>query len=121
MFGSYGEVSFARGARAAQGAYFGLTGTGPAPPGTRFLTLSQTLRDSYRFVVGGSLIWSPVKELDIGAEAIYTRYGVQNGRMLDLSRDPGQNAAFVNNVANPVATTSSVDAFQVRARVQRDF
>ncbi|SFU49031.1 Porin subfamily protein [Methylobacterium sp. 174MFSha1.1] len=121
VFGSYGEVSFARGARAAQGAYFGLTGTGPGTPGTRFFTLSQTLRDSYRFVVGGSLIWSPVKELDIGAEAIYTRYGVQSGRVLDLSRYPGQNAAFVNNLANPVATTSSVDAFQVRARVQRDF
>ena len=71
--------------------------------------------------MGGSLIWSPVKDLDIGAEAMYTRFGVQNGRVLDLSRFPGQNAAYVNNLANPVFTTTSVDAIQVRARVQRDF
>ncbi|MEE7478303.1 porin [Methylobacterium hispanicum] len=121
LFGSYGEVSFAAGARAAQGAYYSLTATGPGAPGTRFFELSQTLRDSYRFVVGGSLIWSPVKDLDIGAEAMYTRFGVQNGRVLDLSRFPGQNAAYVNNLANPVFTTTSVDAIQVRARVQRDF
>ncbi|TGD95321.1 porin [Methylobacterium nonmethylotrophicum] len=121
VFGSYGEVKFAQGARAAQGAYFGVTGTGPGTPGTRFYALSQTLRDSYRFVVGGSLIWSPVRDLDIGAEAMYTRYGVQNGRVLDLSRYPNQTAAYVNNLANPVFTTSSVDAVQVRARIQRDF
>ena len=46
---------------------------------------------------------------------------MQNGRVLDLSRYPGQNAAYVNSLANPVFTTSSVDAIQVRMRVQRDF
>ena len=121
VFGSYGEVSFAQGARFAQGAYYGLTGTGPGTPGTRFYALSQTLRDSYRYVIGGSLIWSPVKDLDIGVETIYTKAGIQSGRVLDLSRYPAQNAAYVNNLANPVFTTTSTDAIQVRARVQRDF
>ena len=120
-FGSYGALTFARGAREAQGAFFALTGTGPGTPGTRFFDLSQVLRDSYRFVVGANLIWSPVKEFDIGVEAIYTRYGPQKGRILDLGRYPNQNAAYVNNPANPVATASQVDAIQVRARVQRDF
>jgi hypothetical protein len=120
-FGSYGAMTFAPGARAAQGLASGVTGTGPGLPGTRFFELNQVLRDSYRFVVGANLIWSPVKEFDIGVEAIYTRYGMQSGRVLDLSRFPAQNAAFVDNPANPVATISSVDAVQVRARVQRDF
>ena len=121
LFGSYGEQSFAAGARFAQGSYFGLTGTGPGTPGTRFYALNQSLRDNYRFVVGGSLIWSPVKDLDIGLETIYTKVGMQSGRVLDLSRYPGQNAAYVNNLANPVFTTTATDAIQVRARVQRDF
>ncbi|SFG43074.1 porin [Methylobacterium gossipiicola] len=121
VFGSYGRMNFAPGSRAAQGAHFGLTGTGPGTPGTRFFEVSQVLRDSYRFLVGANLIWSPVKEFDIGVEAIYTRYGVQRGRVLDLSRYPSQTAAYVNDPANPVATIASVDAVQIRARVQRDF
>lgn len=121
VFGSYGRMNFAPGSRAAQGAHFGLTGTGPGTPGTRFFEVSQVLRDSYRFLVGANLIWSPVKEFDIGVEAIYTRYGVQRGRVLDLSRYPSQTAAYVNDPANPVATITSVDAVQIRARVQRDF
>ncbi len=67
LFGSYGAMTFARGAREAQGAFFSFTNTGPGTPGTRFFDLSQVLRDSYRFVVGANLIWSPVKEFDIGS------------------------------------------------------
>ena len=120
-FGSYGELNFANGARARQGAYYGITGTGPGVPGTRFYEVSQVLRDNYRFVVGASLIWSPVRDLDIGVESIYTRYGVTSGRVLDLSRFPAQNAAFVNNLANTIRTKTAEDTVQVRARVQRDF
>ncbi|MBY0297948.1 MAG: porin [Methylobacterium sp.] len=121
LFGSYGAVSFAPGSRLAQGSHFGVTGTGPGLPGTRYYALSQILRDNYRFVVVGSLIWSPVKDIDLGVEAIYTRIGVQSGAVLDLNRFPGQSAAYVNAPANPVATTRAFDVIQVRARVQRDF
>ena len=79
------------------------------------------LRDNYRFVFGGSLIWSPVRDLDIGFETIYTQYGVTSGRVLDLSKFPAQNAAFVNNLANTIRTKTREDTVQVRARVQRDF
>ncbi|KQP06748.1 porin [Methylobacterium sp. Leaf99] len=120
-FGSYGRMTFAPGARRVQGLASAVTGTGPGVPGTRFFELSQVLRDSDRFVVGANLIWSPVKEFDIGVEAIYTRYGVQDGRVLDLSRVPTPNAGFVNDPANAVATVTGVDAVQIRARVQRDF
>jgi hypothetical protein len=121
VFGSYGELNFASGARARQGAYYGITGAGPGTPGTRFFDVSQVLRDNYRFVVGGSLIWSPVRDLDIGFEGIYTQYGVTSGRVLDLSKFPAQNATFVNNLANTIRTKTSEDTVQVRARVQRDF
>lgn len=120
-FGSYGELAFANGGRANQGSYFGLTGTGPGAPGTRFYELSSALRDTYQFTVGASLIWSPVKNLDLGIEGIYTQYGVQSGRVLDLSKSPNQTAVYVNNGANPVRTVSREDVFQVRARIQRDF
>ena len=121
LFTSYGEINFADGARARQGAAYGITAAGPGVPGTRFFEVSQVLRDTYRFVVGGSLIWSPVRNLDIGVETIYTQYGVTAGRVLDLSRFPAQNAAFVNNPVNAIRTKTSEDTVQVRARVQRDF
>ncbi len=87
VFGSYGEMSFARGAREANAAVYGgtaLAGNASSnsfvgPVGTRAFNLSPTLRDNYQIVAGASLIWSPVKDLDIGLEGFYTKVGVQNG------------------------------------------
>lgn len=121
FFGSYSALSIAPGARLAQGAYHGLLQTGPGTPGTRYYALSQTLRDSYQYSAGASLIWSPVKDLDIGFEGIYQNVGVQNGRVLDGNKAPGQTASYVNNLANPVRTVKSVDVVQFLGRVQRDF
>jgi hypothetical protein len=53
------------------------------------------------------LIWSPVKDLDLGVEGLYTRVSLLQGRTPDLSR--------------PGATVTSQDTYQVRARIQRDF
>ncbi|GJD42841.1 hypothetical protein AFCDBAGC_0683 [Methylobacterium cerastii] len=133
FFGSYGEQSFTAGARAGQGnAYalynslntvnFGANSVGA--PGTRFYNLSQALRDTYQFVAGASLIWSPVKDLDIGVEGFYTQIGVKNGRVIDTDKDPtAYSVARVAaiNAGGFVRTTTSDDVFQVRARVQRDF
>jgi hypothetical protein len=124
LFGSYGELSFASGARAAQAAYAGYTTTGTGPFGSLYYTLNQQLRDSYTYNVGASLIWSPVKDLDIGLEGTYYNYGMRSGRVLDLNKNPLQtSAAYVNNPANlgALRTVTAADIFQVRARVQRDF
>ena len=121
FYGSYGENSFTAGARFAQGSFFGLLGTGPGVPGSRYYQLNNILRDNYQIITGASLIWSPVKDLDIGVEGAYFQYGVTSGRVLDLNKLPGQNPAYVNNLANPVRTITNVDAFQARMRVQRDF
>ncbi|WP_267360810.1 MULTISPECIES: porin [unclassified Methylobacterium] len=133
FFGSYGEQSFGQGARLAQGAIYnlvsGLAGSNPfganavGTPGTRFFNLSQALRDTYQFVAGGSIIWSPVKDLDIGVEAFYTQIGLKNGRAIDLDKSPTAyaNVAGINNGTFAVRTATQDSVSQVRFRVQRDF
>ncbi|WP_419830031.1 porin [Methylobacterium sp.] len=133
LFGSYGEQSFSQGARAAQGAIYGLvSGITGSPafgtnsvgvPGTRFYQLSQALRDTYQFVAGASLIWSPVKDLDIGVEGFYTQIGLKNGRAIDLDKNPGayNQVAAINNGSYVPRTATQDSVSQVRFRVQRDF
>ncbi|GJE48023.1 hypothetical protein GOFOIKOB_1048 [Methylobacterium tardum] len=133
FFGSYGEQSFSQSARAAQGAIYGLvSGLTGAPgfgtnavgvPGTRFYQLSQALRDTYQFVAGASIIWSPVKDLDIGVEGFYTQIGLKNGRAIDLDKNPGAYnlVTQINNGSYVPRTASQDSVSQVRFRVQRDF
>lgn len=92
-------------------------------PGTRFYQLSQALRDTYQFVAGGSIIWSPVKDLDIGVEAFYTQIGLKSGRAIDLDKSPTaySNISGINNGTFAVATATKDSISQVRFRVQRDF
>ena len=123
VFGSYGELSFARGARAANAAAFqtnGATTQFTGTPGTVSFDVSPVLRDTYQIVAGASLIWSPVKDLDIGVEGFYTKVGVQNGRVVDRTQSSGTvNAA--NIASGAVRTVTADDTYQVRMRVQRDF
>ncbi|SFL18428.1 porin [Methylobacterium pseudosasicola] len=130
FFGSYGEQSFGRGARFAQGAAYAAAGSslisGPnavGVPGTRFYQLSQALRDTYQFVAGASLIWSPVKDLDIGVEGFYTQIGLKSGRVIDADKNPGAyNAvASINNGTFVPRTATQDSVSQIRFRVQRDF
>ena len=132
FFGSYGEQSFSQGARLAQGAIFGLAnpnGTNAyganavGVPGTRFYQLSQALRDTYEFVAGGSLIWSPVKDLDIGVEGLYTQIGLKNGRAIDIDKSPTaySNVAGINAGTFVPRTATQDSVAQVRLRIQRDF
>ncbi|GLS74608.1 polymerase [Methylobacterium tardum] len=132
FFGSYGEQSFSQSARLAQGAIFNLVnpngtntfgGNAVGTPGTRFFQLSQALRDTYQFVAGGSIIWSPVKDLDIGVEAFYTQIGLKSGRAIDQDKSPTAyaNVAGINNGTFNPATATKDSISQVRFRVQRDF
>ena len=133
VFASYSEIEFARGARQANALAYGQTvngvlgGAGVATNnnftgivGTRSFALAPTLRDNYQVVAGASLIWSPVKDLDIGVEGLYTKVGVQSGRVIDQTRNAPLNAAAINAGA-VVRTVTSDDTYQVRMRVQRDF
>ncbi|WP_457105798.1 porin [Methylobacterium sp. P5_C11] len=132
FFGSYGEMDFRSGARAAQGAIFSLVNPGGTnsfganavgTPGTTFYNLSEALRDTYQFVAGGSIIWSPVKDLDIGVEGYYTQIGVKSGRVIDKDKSPTAyaNVAGINNGTFVPRTTTSDGVSSFRFRVQRDF
>jgi hypothetical protein len=123
VFGSYGELNFARGAREANAVAFQTTGSTAqftGIPGQVSFAVSPVLRDTYQIVAGASLIWSPVKDLDIGLEGFYTKVGVQNGRVVDITRSNGAVTA-ASIASGAVRTVTADDTFQVRARVQRDF
>ncbi|MEH3145599.1 MAG: porin [Methylobacterium frigidaeris] len=132
FFGSYGEMSFGKTSRANVGLVNGILGGSvgtnlPSPTNPAF-GFSGILRDTNLLVAGGSLIWSPVRDLDIGVEGVYTRAALASGRTVDLNKAPGQVATGVNAAGQPInavgailPTTSSTDTFQVRMRVQRDF
>ncbi|MEE7450141.1 porin [Methylobacterium radiotolerans] len=132
VFGSYGEQDFSRNARLAQGALYNVLNVNGAAnlgtnavgaPGTRFYQLSQALRDTYQFAAGGSIIWSPVRDLDIGVEAFYTQIGVKRGRAIDSDKSPTAyaNVAGINNGTFVPHTVTHDSVSQVRFRVQRDF
>ncbi|MCJ2140450.1 porin [Methylobacterium sp. E-066] len=132
IFGSYGEQDFSAGARLAQGAAYSLVSPNGAVafganavgvPGTRFYQLSQALRDSYQYVVGASLIWSPVRDLDIGVEGFYTQVGVKSGRVIDSDKSPTAyaNVAGINAGTFVPRTATQDSVSQIRLRVQRDF
>jgi len=127
FIGSYGEQNFSSAIRYGQGLIFqnfaGISGSNAiGTPGTRFFQISQALRDTYQFSVGGNLIWSPVKDLDIGVEALYTQFGVKNGRVIDNDKDPTAYSRIAAiNAGGPVRTITSDGVEQFRFRVQRDF
>jgi hypothetical protein len=64
-------------------------------------------------VVGANLIWSPVRDLDIGVEALYSQVNVKN-RVVDANVNVNVNGL-------PTRTTRSDDVFMTRLRIQRDF
>ena len=129
VFGSYGEMNFSNASRIGQGLVFNAVNpansfgsNGVGTPGTRFYNLSQALRDTYQFVAGANLIWSPVKDLDIGVEGFYTQIGVKNGRVIDNDKDPGAYSRVASINAGGFVRTATQDAVQqIRIRVQRDF
>jgi hypothetical protein len=128
FFGSYGEQNFAKTARFSQGLINSLVTSSPlsntvGAPGTRFYQLSQALRDTYQFVAGASLIWSPVKDLDIGVEGYYTQIGLKSGRAIDVDKSPTAYANIAGiNAGTFVPRTATQDSIsQIRFRVQRDF
>jgi Porin subfamily len=76
--------------------------------------------DTRIFEVGANLIWTPVKNLDIGVEAVYRNIDVK-GRTIDPFAGGTFNAAG-NFVAPTVfRTLSDDDVIEARLRVRRDF
>ncbi|GJD53372.1 hypothetical protein OPKNFCMD_6147 [Methylobacterium crusticola] len=129
IIGSYGEMSFGKTSRALLGGLnFNGLGNPVNSPGAN--VFSAALRDTSQIVAGASLIWSPVKDLDIGVEGLYQRTDLKSGRVVDNNKTAlaavGVNAAgqAISSAATGsvvLPTTNFTDTFQVRMRVQRDF
>ena len=127
FFASYGEVTFGKGVRAATSLTNTLVGANAGA--ASFVTnptlfgLSPILRDNYQIVAGASLIWSPVKDLDIGVEGDYINSGMQKGRVIDQTKTVGLTNANFNQfaAAGLIKTLNNFDSTQIRFRVQRDF
>ncbi|WP_375460125.1 porin [uncultured Enterovirga sp.] len=121
FFGSYGRTEFDR---ALRGAASPLIGVFAAPGGIPAATASGPggifsgfAKDYSNVVAGSNLVWSPVKDLDIGVEALYQRIeflgGASNGRVIDSNKP-----VTVGGVPRTVKVDDNVI---VRMRVQRDF
>ncbi|KMO25864.1 porin, partial [Methylobacterium variabile] len=127
FIGSYGEQSFGKASRsnlAALGSVLGVTPLGN--PTLASFAFNSVLRDTNQIVAGASLIWSPIKDLDIGVEGLYARQALGSGRVVDANKTTavpnGVNAAGLPTFNGAVLpTVSSTDSFQLRMRVQRDF
>ncbi len=131
IIGSYGEMSFGKTSRNLLGALnFNGLGNPVNSPGA--FAFSSGLRDTSQIVVGANVIWSPVKDLDIGIEGLYNRVDLKGGAVVDQNKLTGAGTAGVpvglnaaglpTNAAGAVLpTTKSSDTFNIRMRVQRDF
>ena len=128
FYGSYSEIYFGKGARAGAEAATTTTFQG----GTAFATqnaFNTVLRDYSVTTVGANLIWSPVRDLDIGVEGLYSRAELLNGRTGDLNKNGGNIGSTYNPVTGtttlgtgvPAKLIKSDDVFMARLRVQRDF
>jgi hypothetical protein len=62
-----------------------------------------------------------VKDLDIGAEGIYIRTALSQGRTYDVTKTTVNAATGIPVAGSPIATVNHQDTYQIRARVQRDF
>jgi Porin subfamily len=82
-----------------------------APDGS--LIATGAFLDTRYFEAGTNLIWSPVRGLDIGVEAMY-KLQDPKGRVLDANRTPSV-------ATSPIFTLSHDEIVQARVRVQRDF
>lgn len=82
-----------------------------ALPGGAGYYANTSLSDLKEFKVGTNLIWSPVRDLDIGVEVLYTRLDPK-GRYIDSSKPVGTGVVY---------TKGSEDFWEGRVRIQRDF
>ena len=95
------------------------------------LSLNSTLRDFNESLVGSNIVWSPVRNLDIGLETLYQRITIDKGRVVDTNKNlPIGAISNATGASVPLGTAGSTvifksvkydDQFLARVRVQRDF
>ena len=115
VFGTYGQANYDP--RLRNGAFgpAGLTG-GFGTPVNGFNT---TLMSYEQFYGGSNLIWSPVRDLDIGVEVVYQRIWLP--RVVADANKGGTAAIGGAGVGGTGRVTSFDDNILTRFRIQRDF
>lgn len=115
VFGTYGYIDVPTSVTSA------FISTVPGTPGFGVFAASNTIRDVEYWQIGTNLIWSPVRDLDIGVEVLYRNVEGQ-GRNLDRTflavTAPGNVAVLAPTTTRTVRDS---DAFEARLRIQRDF
>lgn len=79
-------------------------------------------QDARIWEAGANLIWTPVKQLDIGVEAVYRNFEVRNGHFgTNVVGGTFNNAAFVASTGTAIQRVREDDVWEARLRIQRDF
>ena len=112
---SVGEINYPGIARAggpANLAFF------PAFTATQFnaLAFNATLKDAFLWQVAANVNWTPVRGLDIGVEAVYTK-----ARLTGLTADASRFGTSGAVLGVPLSVTRDDEHFMSRLRVQREF
>ena len=121
VFATYGRVHFDSALRSTASPAIGIftgpsAGNGAFSVGTGGGIYSGYGKDWSNLYVGSNLIYSPVRDLDLGVEVVYERLeflgGASGGKVVDNSK----------TIAGlPTRTISYDDNILARFRVQRDF
>ena len=132
VFGTYQELDYSR-VVDSNNAFFTANG-GPVTAANPLLASapvagSSFVRDTRSFQVGSNLIYSPVKDLDIGVEVLYFHVDPK-GRVAYNTTAVGPSGLGTLTPGSTTANTaaiqatrfkSSEDQLTARIRVQRDF
>ncbi|MFL5075652.1 MAG: porin [Microvirga sp.] len=117
---AYSKVDFP-----SLGGFFVGGFTNPVFGPTGAITTTGVARDWTMINAAVNLIWSPVRDLDIGVEVSYDRIKLGGGSVSDLNKCAGLGV-IPAGVIGPAAvacpfTTSKEDEWRARLRIQRDF
>ncbi|NNM74224.1 porin [Enterovirga aerilata] len=127
VFGTYGQANYDPRLRNANFGPAGITSTFtagvPTATGATVNPFNSTLSSYDIFYGGSNLIWSPVRDLDIGVEVIYQRIWLPRA-VADANRGstaPASGTTVVGAAGVGPRTTTFDDNIMARIRVQRDF
>ncbi len=128
VFATYGQQNFDPRLRNNNFGPVGITGgaplgaTGPAGPGAPFVNVfNPTLMSYDQFYGGTNLIWSPVRDLDIGVEVVYQRIWLPRAVANNNLGTFAPLAGGLVTTGGAARVTSFDDNVMARIRVQRDF
>jgi hypothetical protein len=111
IFAAYSEITYDESATQA----FVAPGFGGVP-----VVVNAGFNDTKIFEIGTNLIWSPVRNLDIGVEAVYRKVEADGL----VRREFGGVGFGVNRPGTalvPFTAIDEQDALEARLRIQRDF